>query len=148
MSFLESRQQAAQSERRRSARFVIDIPVTLRTVTGDRQCRMENISDKGAKLEIDNPPKDGADCWLVLGEEEIYCQVIWSNESACGIQFERAISENRLIAIAGEPAKQPKPAANTGNIQMGRKRSSLVGGSRPGQADFCSKRQACSSGSV
>ena len=148
MSFLESRQQAAQSERRRSARFTIDIPVVLRTVTGDRSCRMENISDKGAKLETDNAPNEGVSCWLLLGEEEIYCKVIWSSENACGIEFDRAIGENRLLAITGAKAKPTKPIANAGNIQMGRKRGSLLGANRSGQADFFSKRQACSSGSV
>lgn len=148
MSFLESRHKATQTERRRSARFTIDTPVILRTVTGDRMCRMENISDNGAKLETDNAPNEGVSGWLVLGEEEIYCKVIWTDANSCGIEFDRAIGENRLLAIAGAKAKPGKPIANAGNIQMGRKRGGLLGASRSAQADFFSKRQACSSGSV
>lgn len=148
MSFLETRRKAAAAERRRSVRFAIEIPVILRTVVGDRNCRMENISDKGAKLETDTPPKEGMNCWLVLGEEEIYCRVVWANETSCGVEFERAISENRLIAMLGKPSTNNSPVAKAGNIKMGRKRSGLLVSQRSGQADFISKRQACSNGSV
>lgn len=126
MSFLEARQKLAQSERRRSARFTIDIPATLRTISGDRPCRMANISDNGAKLETAEPPKEGVSGWLVMGSEEIYCTVIWANDGACGVEFERALGEDRLIDIAGEQVTETVPIANTGKIQMGRKRSSLL----------------------
>ncbi len=147
MSFLESRRQAAQTERRRSARFTIDIPVVLRTVTGDRPCRMENISDNGAKLVTDCAPNEGVSGWLVLGEEELYCKVIWSSESGCGIEFDRAIGENRLLAIAGEPAQNSAPIANACNIQMGRKRSGLLVSAQPSGSRIISRRQVASSGS-
>lgn len=126
MSFLEARRQAAQQERRRSARFTIDIPVTLRTISGDRECRMANISDNGAKLETDTPPREGISGWLVMGGEEIFCKVIWSKDGACGIEFERSLSEDKLVEIAGEQVTETVPVANRGNIQMGRKRGSLL----------------------
>lgn len=126
MSFLEARRKLAQAERRRSARFTIDIPVTLRTISGDRECRMANISDTGAKLETAEPPREGISGWLIMGEEELYCTVIWANEGACGVEFERALGEERLIEIAGEQVKKTVPIANTGKIQMGRKRSSFI----------------------
>lgn len=127
MSFLEARRQAAQQERRRSARFTIDIPVTLRTISGNRECRMANISDNGAKLETDTPPREGVSGWLIMGGEEIYCTVIWSKDGACGIEFERSLSEDKLVEIAGEQVTETVPVANRGNIQMGRKRGSLLG---------------------
>lgn len=126
MSFLEARRQAAQQERRRSARFTIDIPVTLRTISGDRECRMANISDNGAKLETDTPPREGISGWLVMGGEEIFCKVIWSKDGACGIEFERSLSEDKLVEIAGEQVTETVPVANRGNIQMGRKRGSFL----------------------
>ena len=126
MSFLEARRKAAQQERRRSARFTIDIPVILRTISGDRECRMANISDNGAKLETDTPPREGVSGWLIMGGEEIYCTVIWSKEGACGIEFERSLSEDKLVEIAGEQVTETVPVANRGNIQMGRKRGSLL----------------------
>lgn len=126
MSGYEARIQAAQSERRRSARLTIDIPACLRTIGGDRKCRMSNISDEGARLETVNPPRQGVTGWLVLGEHEIFCKVVWVNEAGCGVQFERAIRNSTLIEIAGEPAEPRGPVANADNIQMGRKRSGLL----------------------
>lgn len=149
MSLYEARIQAAQRERRRTARFTIDIPASFRTVSGDRQCRMANISDNGAKLDTDNPPREGITGWLLFGELEIFCKVIWTNDSSCGVEFERAITERTLIDIAGEQAQPRGPVASTGNIQMGRKRGRRLVSSEPQpQARFFSKRQACSSGSV
>ena len=122
MSFLEARRRAAQVERRRSARLTIDIPVTFRTISGDRECRMANISDSGAKLETEAPPRTGVSGWLVMGTQEIYCSVIWANDNACGVEFERSIAQDTLIAITGNQVQQNAPVANAGNIQMGRRR--------------------------
>ncbi len=126
MSFLETRQQAAQTDQRRSGRFAVQIPAIFRTISGDRECRMANISDNGAKLETASPPAQGVSGMLILGEQEVYCTVIWSNDGACGIEFERNIGEDALVEIAGEQVRNAGPVANAGNIQMGRKRGRLV----------------------
>jgi len=122
MSLYEARLRAAQAERRRNVRFTIDIPVCFRTIAGDRPCHMANISDSGAKLETSAPPREGVTGWLVLGNEEIFCKVIWTSETACGVEFERTLGQDRLIGIAGEKVSQGGPIANAGNIQMGRRR--------------------------
>ncbi|MFL0356059.1 PilZ domain-containing protein [Erythrobacter sp. GH1-10] len=129
MSSLALRQQAAQADRRRSGRFSVEIPAALRTVSGTRECRMANISDGGAMLELPSPPPEGVCGCLVLGKEEIYCRVVWASETSCGIEFERAIGGEKLAEIAGEQVQRTGPIANVGRIQMGRKRSGLVTGS-------------------
>ncbi len=126
MSFLETRQQSVSTDQRRSARLMVAIPVTFRTASGDRQCHMANISDQGAKLETESPPGQGVSGMLIMGKEEVYCTVIWSNETACGIEFERCIGDAALADIAGDQIRRSGPVANTGNIQMGRKRGRLV----------------------
>lgn len=126
MSSLALRQQVAQIERRRSGRLLIEIPVGFRTVSGLRECKMANISDTGAMLEMERPPVTGVCGWLVMGDDEIYCTVVWANERSCGIEFERALGPHTLNKIAGDQTRELGPAANRGNIQMGRKRSSLI----------------------
>ncbi len=126
MSFLEARQQSVRADQRRAGRFAVEIPATFRTASGERQCRLANISDNGAKLETASPPAKGVSGMLMLGEQEVYCTVIWSNETACGIEFERNIGEAALVEIAGEQVQRTGPVANACNIQMGRKRGSLV----------------------
>ncbi len=126
MSSLAMRQQAAQIERRHSGRMLIEIPVGFKTVSGLRECQMANISDSGAMLEMERPPVKGVSGWLILGDDEIYSTVIWTNEKSCGIEFERALGSHTLNEIVSGKTREVGPAANRGNIQMGRKRSSLV----------------------
>lgn len=128
MSSLAIRQQIAKSEQRRVPRFTVEIPVTLRTVSGNRACRIANISDLGARLELDNPPATGISACIICGSDELYCRVIWSEDGACGVEFERSLGEAKLTAIAGARSEQAGPVANVGNIQMGRKRGQLVSG--------------------
>lgn len=126
MSNLANRQQAAQIERRRSGRLLIEIPVGFRTVSGLRQCNMANISDTGAMLEMDRPPVVGISGWLVMGEEELYCTIVWTNERSCGVEFERALGSQALDKIAGKQTRESGPAANRGRIPMGRKRTPFI----------------------
>ena len=118
----------AQTERRRSSRLLVEIPVGFRTVSGLRECSLSNISDVGAMLEVEHPPAQGTSGWLVMGEDEVYCTVVWSSETTCGIEFERGLPTNQIDQIVGGAVRELGPAANRGNIQPGRKRSSLVSG--------------------
>lgn len=126
MSSLAMRQHTVQMERRRSGRMLIEIPMSFKTVSGVRDCQMTNISDSGAMLEMANPPVRGVSGWLIMGAEEIYCTVVWTNETSCGIEFERALGSHTLDQIISDKVREIGPAANRSNIQMGRKRSSLV----------------------
>ena len=126
MSSLANRQDLAQQERRKTGRMLIDIPVRLRTVSSTRECRMANISDAGAQLEIEEPPAPGVSGWLILGEDEIYCKVIWSNLNTCGIEFENELGPSALDAMIGSKRRETGPIANTGKIAMGRKRAALL----------------------
>lgn len=128
MSDRATRSHAVQTERRRTHRFPVEIAVALRTVNGTRSCRLGNVSDAGASLELDNPPAAGVSGWLVMGGEEVYCQVVWSNATACGIEFERALPTATLEGIVGSKLPEHGPAANRGNIPKGRKRARLVAG--------------------
>ena len=125
MSSLAIRQKMAQKERRRSSRLMVEIPVGFRTVSGTRECQMANISDNGAKLELYDPPAEGVSGWLVLDGAEIYSRVVWSGETACGIEFERTLGDYTLRQIVGAKNSEA-PTANTGRIQAGRKRSGLI----------------------
>lgn len=126
MNSLANNQQAVEIERRRTSRTLVDVPIGLRTVSGVRECRITNISDAGAKLELENPPPEGVTGWLVMGEDEVYCTIAWSSEGTCGVEFEFVLRPGMMARIAGERRKDVGPAADRGNIQMGRKRSALV----------------------
>jgi len=126
MSSLDYRQQVAQSDRRSNARFTTEIPIKLRTVLGNREGRISNISDRGAMIETASPPPERIAACLVLGDEEIFCTVVWSGETSCGVEFDRPLGDAMLNDIAGEEIVRRGPAANVGKIQPGRKRGRLV----------------------
>ncbi len=123
MSLLEARRNAVSAERRTAARFTVDIPAKWRTVGGDRDCTLANISVGGAKLNLATRPPEGVAGYVIFRAYELYCKVIWSDETHCGVEFERALTERALVAIAGEQARKLGPVAQAGKIQMGRKRS-------------------------
>ncbi len=129
MSSLAARQLLAKADQRRVPRFAVDIPVTLRTVSGNRECQMANISVLGAMLELASPPCEGISVCIICSGNELYGRVVWSNDGACGVEFERVLAEHKLTEIAGEQSDDTGPVANVGNIQMGRKRGRLVSGS-------------------
>ena len=126
MSNLETRQRVANADRRRTARFVVEVPAFIQTVIGERPCRIANISDSGAMIETDDPPPAGIAARLVLGDGDIFCTVVWSNETGCGVEFEDSIGDHTLKQIATEEIKEAGPIANVGRIQAGRRRSGLV----------------------
>jgi len=126
MSLYDARKRAAQLERRRSARFTVDLEALFRTIAHERMGRLANISEQGAKLMMDPPPREGISGWLAFAGQEIFCRVIWASNDSCGIEFDRPLAQPVLVAIAGEQVNQAGPVANAGNIQMGRKRGTLV----------------------
>ncbi len=127
MSSLAVRQLTVHAERRGAGRFLVEIPVKFRTVSGIRDCWMGNISDTGAMIQTDSPPAEGVSGWLIMGDVELYCSVAWSSDRNCGIKFEHALGQATLAHIASKDKRQDNgPSARRGNIAVGRKRSSLV----------------------
>lgn len=126
MSNLDHRRNAAESDRRRTARFIVEVPARIRTVIGDRECRISNISDHGARIETEEPPPAGIAACLIMGDEEIFCTVKWSKEGGCGVEFDHTIGPHTLEALATRAPVEAGPIANRGRIQMGQRRSSLV----------------------
>jgi len=126
MSNLEDKAVALEQDRRRAARFSITCSATFRTVSGDRKGMIENVSELGARFACKTPPVDGVTGLLLFGGNEIFCKVAWANTDACGLVFDHPISLELVAALAGVERHKVGPVANTGNIQMGRRRGGLV----------------------
>lgn len=123
MSNLEAKADAVQQDRRRAARFAIKCSACFRTVSGDRKGVVENVSELGARFASTAPPAEGVTGLLLFGGNEIFCKVAWANSDACGMVFDHPISLETVAALAEQEMRTAGPVANTGNIQMGRKRS-------------------------
>lgn len=126
MSQYQARITAANIERRQTMRISFDCPARFRTISGDREARLANLSEQGAKILIDSPPRDGMSGWLIFAGHELFCTVVWANSDACGVAFERPLSQQAFVLLAGLEAAASGPVARTGNIPLGRKRSGLL----------------------
>jgi hypothetical protein len=143
-----ARQNTAQKERRRAERYPLACPASFRTISNVRECRLENISEDGAKLVLSAPPKEGISGMLGINGQEYFCTIIWANADACGVEFERPLRLETILELTGAQDNSGAHIARTNNIQMGRKRSGRLVSTVQPQTNFFSKRQACSKGSV
>ena len=143
-----ARQNTAQKERRRSERYSLDCPASFRTISKVYEGQLENISEEGAKFVISPAPKEGISGMLSIDGQEYFCTIIWANSDACGVEFERPMRLQTILELTGEKDNSDAHIARTNNIQMGRKRGGRLVSAQQPHADFFSKRQACSKGSV
>lgn len=126
LAFLNVRTAAVQPDRRVARRYLVDCPARMVLSGGERDGRLSDLSEHGARLDTDQPPPAGTTGFLRWNGEEHYCKVIWSNEGRCGIQFDRPISRSVLEATCSHIEIAVKPVAALGRIPIGQKRSRNV----------------------
>jgi hypothetical protein len=84
-------------ERRSSTRSRVNCPVQLQLPSGRRSGSLVDLSERGARVELDNPPGVGASVLLEWMCYDAVCKVIWATENACGLMFEKPVSLARVI---------------------------------------------------
>ena len=82
---------AGTDERRMVQRHTVDCPAKLKMLGGDREGRLSDLSEAGARFDTAHPPKEGASGLLSWGQHEFFGKVVWSSETSCGMVFERPI---------------------------------------------------------
>src|SRR5690349_18734216 len=85
------------SERRATLRTKVECPAQLHLSGGMRPVTMIDLSEQGAKLQTDNPPKPGVAGLLKWGPHEAFGQVMWVTGDSCGIKFDRAIARGVVL---------------------------------------------------
>lgn len=131
MGLFQKKQVVTQPERRAVRRYSVDCAAKLKMLGGDRDGRLSDLSETGARLETRSPPAEGASGLLAWGDQEHFCKVIWANDGSCGLLFERPISLAVVERSVGGFDVQAGPVANFGNIPIGQKRSrraAMLGG--------------------
>ena len=113
----------SEAERRTARRVRIDCPATLLMPSGNRDGRLFDISEEGARFTTDNPPAQGCSTILEWPVHEAFARVIWSNSTGCGLAFDRPISTAIVNETAARAPVEVGRAAASGNIPLGRKRS-------------------------
>ena len=114
-------------ERRAAGRARTDCSARLQTPGGNWYGRLWDLSEAGARVQVDNPPAQGVMCLIGWQENETFCRVVWSADDMCGVLFERPIPTSVVLETLGrpEPEAPSGPAASVGNIPIGRRRGHL-----------------------
>ena len=115
-------------ERRTVQRYTVDCPAKLKMLGGDREGRLSDLSEAGARLETIAPPQEGVSGLLSWGDYEFFGKIVWANENSCGIVFERPIPLSVVEQTCEVVEVQSGPVANFGNIPVASRgrRASLV----------------------
>jgi hypothetical protein len=111
-------------ERRNAGRARADCSARLQTPGGNWYGRLWDLSETGARVQVDNPPAQGVMCLISWQTHEMFCKVMWAAEDMCGVQFERPIARAIVMETLGapEPEAPAGPVASVGNIPVGQRR--------------------------
>lgn len=115
-------------ERRTVQRYSVDCAAKLKMLGGDREGRLSDLSEAGARFETENPPHEGVSGLLAWRGHEYFGKVVWANEKSCGLVFERPIPHRIVAETCKVVEVQSGPVANFGNIPVAKRgrRASLV----------------------
>ena len=115
-------------ERRSVQRYTVDCPARLKMLGGDREGRLSDLSEAGARFDTAKPPQEGVSGLLAWGNFEYFGKVVWANENSCGMVFERPIPLSVVEQTRNIVETHGGPVANFGNIPVAARgrRASLV----------------------
>ena len=115
-------------ERRTVQRYSVNCPARLKMLGGDREGRLSDLSEGGARFDTSNPPQEGVSGLLAWGDHEFFGKVVWANEDSCGLVFERPIPFAVVEQTCDVVEVQTGPVAKFGNIPVAKRgrRASLV----------------------
>ena len=127
MAFPRAAQASLPIERRVIGRARTDCPARLQTPGGNWHGRLWDLSEAGARVQVENPPAQGVMCLIGWQANEVFCRVVWSADDMCGVLFERPMATSIVLETLGEPEPDlpSTPAASVGNIPIGRRRGHL-----------------------
>ena len=79
-------------ERRAVGRARTDCPARLQTPGGNWYGRLWDLSEAGARVQVENPPAQGVMCLISWKANELFCRVVWSADDMCGVLFEKPVA--------------------------------------------------------
>jgi hypothetical protein len=95
----------------------------LRTPASSHVGQLVDLSQTGAKLELDVLPRIGATAILQWSSEGCFCKVVRANGSLCEVTFETPIRHEVLIATTGTRSECNDSTLDVQRIPAGRRRS-------------------------
>ena len=128
MALFQRKPDARTEERRTVQRHSVNCAASFKMLGGDRQGRLTDLSEAGARFACEQPPLEGGSGLLIWNIHEYFCKVVWSNGSECGVLFERPIPYAIVHETVDIVEVQAGPVAKFDNIPVARKgrRATLV----------------------
>ena len=89
--------------RRTAVRQTVAMPASMFSLEQSRVVIVEDISTTGAKLTGGDLPKLGEDVWIKAGPVDAFGTVVWVDDFACGVTFEKPLNgaEDDFIQAEG-----------------------------------------------
>jgi hypothetical protein len=112
----------AYHERRSEPRLEVSIAGRLELPSGVRPVRIVDLTNNGARLQVEPVPAVGAPVLLKWEAFECFSTVVWAEANECGVQFERSLSQADVSSCRAELQLQTRPAAALDKIRLGAKR--------------------------
>lgn len=75
------------------------IPATIILLSGKYACRLDDLSQTGARITMDSPPPPGASGVLAVKEFEAFGEVIWRSANRIGIAFDEPAPLDQVVAV-------------------------------------------------
>lgn len=98
MGLFQSQDGSFHPDRRNGPRAKVDTLAVLELPFGKRSCKMEDLSERGARLSLENPPMPGTTAILRWNDLDIYCHVMWVKPDCCGLAFDQAIPREMVFS--------------------------------------------------
>ncbi|MAW91170.1 MAG: hypothetical protein CL575_04950 [Altererythrobacter sp.] len=128
MALFQKKSGQKSEERRTVQRYSVDCTSRLKMPGGNRDGRLSDLSQTGARFETANPPQQGVSGLLSWGEHEFFGKIVWTRDSSCGFLFERPIPASVVEETCDVVEVESGPVAKFDNIPVAKRgrRASLV----------------------
>jgi hypothetical protein len=92
---------------RRAKRARVLLAAKLQTQFGEIDCRLRDLSRKGALVECKPTPATGSEVVFVRGTIAVPARVAWSQPGRIGLEFDFLIDEHDVLVQMKRPGPQP-----------------------------------------
>ncbi|HEY0412558.1 MAG TPA: PilZ domain-containing protein [Allosphingosinicella sp.] len=94
---VESFVDAPAAGKRRAKRARVLLAAKLRTAAGEIECRLRDLSRKGALVECSVVPPVGSEVVFHRGSTSVPARVAWAGSDRVGLEFAYMIDENEVL---------------------------------------------------
>lgn len=104
---------------RRAKRARVLLAAKLHTQFGEIDCRLRDLSRKGALIECKPTPPTGSEVLFVRGPISVPARVAWSQPGRIGLEFNFMIDEHDVLVQLKRPGPQPTQRFRRPGIKEG-----------------------------